>query len=287
MALVAARLNAAHAELVDVTRRLLDAERWAGGGIRSPEHWLVVHTGLSPSRAADGALTRYQFGADDGVDAPADDPTVPGTHAYASAKPELSMSYGDGRFQLRFSARADLGALVEQAVKEAKDALFGAENPKVTYADGLLEMARRALSAAGEGAGSPTTGSTCTCLRTAAGWVAVAPSRRRLRRSTHATASSSRCGRPRASRSTWAESSASCRTGPGGWSRTAIGGASSPAAQRPGSSRCTTSTPGPRAGRRTWSGWCRCARSITTATTAASSRSRGRPLSGSPRVRGA
>ncbi|WP_460933834.1 HNH endonuclease signature motif containing protein [Phycicoccus ginsengisoli] len=43
----------------------------------------------------------------------------------ACAKPELSMSYdADGRFQLRYSAPATVGALVEQAVREAKDALF-------------------------------------------------------------------------------------------------------------------------------------------------------------------
>lgn len=30
----------------------------------------------------------------------------------------------DGRFQLRYSAPATVGALVEQAVREAKDALF-------------------------------------------------------------------------------------------------------------------------------------------------------------------
>src|SRR6476659_8850164 len=53
VSVVAARLNRAHADLVDVTRRVLDGERWAGGGIRSPEHWLVLHAGLSPARAHD------------------------------------------------------------------------------------------------------------------------------------------------------------------------------------------------------------------------------------------
>ena len=42
----------------------------------------------------------------------------------ACARPELSMHYdADGRFQLRYSAPATIGALVEQALKEAKDAL--------------------------------------------------------------------------------------------------------------------------------------------------------------------
>ncbi|WP_406830533.1 DUF222 domain-containing protein [Pedococcus sp. KACC 23699] len=99
----------------------------------------------------------------------------------ACAKPNLSMSYDtDGRFQLRYSAPATIGALVEQAVKEAKDALFtrrttptdgnpnapgnadscdSADNSETTptglpdrhaglptYADALEEMANRSLS---------------------------------------------------------------------------------------------------------------------------------------------
>lgn len=72
----------------------------------------------------------------------------------------------DGRFQLRYSAPAPVGALVEQALKEAKDALFtsqtGAAAPSEdsvstgqgsgsigdhpTYADALAEIAHRALS---------------------------------------------------------------------------------------------------------------------------------------------
>ncbi len=94
----------------------------------------------------------------------------------ACARADLSMSYdSDGRFQLRYSAPATIGALVEQAVKEAKDALFlrrrdasaesgsaaavesrpGAEvgrdsqDPRAglpTYADALEEMATRSLA---------------------------------------------------------------------------------------------------------------------------------------------
>ncbi len=97
----------------------------------------------------------------------------------ACARPDLSMSYdADGRFQLRYSAPATIGALVEQAVKEAKDALFlrrrdaesgaaagggaggeaatvagtgrYAQDPRAglpTYADALEEMATRSLGA--------------------------------------------------------------------------------------------------------------------------------------------
>ncbi|MEO5982816.1 MAG: HNH endonuclease [Pedococcus sp.] len=93
----------------------------------------------------------------------------------ACARADLSMSYDtDGRFQLRYSAPATIDALVEQAVKEAKDALFlrrrdtntdtaaavesrpGVEAARYsqdpgaglpTYADALEEMATRSLAA--------------------------------------------------------------------------------------------------------------------------------------------
>jgi hypothetical protein len=93
----------------------------------------------------------------------------------ACARPDLSMHYDvDGRFHLRYSAPAPVGALVEQALKEAKDALFlapsgAADCNKVeraslaaasdapaahhltaterpSYADALEELARRSLS---------------------------------------------------------------------------------------------------------------------------------------------
>ena len=76
----------------------------------------------------------------------------------ACARPELSMSYdADGRFQLRYSAPATVGALVEQAIREAKDALFtrgGADLPNggtgaPTYADALEEIAHRSLASVG------------------------------------------------------------------------------------------------------------------------------------------
>jgi hypothetical protein len=65
----------------------------------------------------------------------------------STAPAELSMSYDQwGRFTLRFSAPADLGALVEAALKEAKDALFGAGRPEVRWADALTEICQRSLS---------------------------------------------------------------------------------------------------------------------------------------------
>jgi len=47
------QMNVAAAELVDVIAEVLDAEAWgAGGGLRSPEHWVTWRTGVSPARAA-------------------------------------------------------------------------------------------------------------------------------------------------------------------------------------------------------------------------------------------
>ena len=66
----------------------------------------------------------------------------------ASAPAQLSTSYDQwGRFTLRFSAPADLGALVEAALTEAKDALFKAGQPQVTLGDALVEIAGRSLGA--------------------------------------------------------------------------------------------------------------------------------------------
>jgi hypothetical protein len=218
---VAARLNRDHADLVALTARALAGQPWAGEGIRSPEHWLILHAGLSPARAADivrlarrsselpttttamragqvsvdqaavaaryapssheasigqlapmttvpqlrRALSRYQFLEPTSGDAGPmnasgrDERDVPGTEAYAVKAPELSMSYGDGRFRLRYWAPADIGALVEQAVREAKDALFTAGQPDASYADGLAEVAARSFSAVESAGSSGSSGS--------------------------------------------------------------------------------------------------------------------------------
>ncbi|MGO1488835.1 MAG: DUF222 domain-containing protein [Arachnia sp.] len=86
-------------------------------------------------------LSRYCF--EDGA-VPAD-PDVPA--AEKEAGPELTMNSHGRRFQLHFEASHDDGALVEQAIREAKDALFAAGNPKATLADGFLAMAGRSLEA--------------------------------------------------------------------------------------------------------------------------------------------
>ena len=69
----------------------------------------------------------------------------------AGAPAELSMGTREGRFELRFSAPADVGALVQAAVAEAKDALFAAGVPQVTWADALVEICGRSLRVGGVG----------------------------------------------------------------------------------------------------------------------------------------
>jgi hypothetical protein len=63
----------------------------------------------------------------------------------AENPPELQMFHEAGRFHLRFDAPLDLGALVRQAVLEAKDALFHAGQPNAAQADALVEVAARSL----------------------------------------------------------------------------------------------------------------------------------------------
>jgi hypothetical protein len=85
------------------------------------------------------------------------------------------MSYDDqGRFTLRFSAPADLGALVEAALKEAKDALFRAGRPQVSTADALVEIARRSLGAV-ESINRRDAYRTYIHLDTAGGWLTGRP----------------------------------------------------------------------------------------------------------------
>jgi hypothetical protein len=64
----------------------------------------------------------------------------------AGAPAELSMWVREGgRFELRFSAPADVGALVQAAVSEARDALFGSGVSEVTAADALVQVCTRSL----------------------------------------------------------------------------------------------------------------------------------------------
>lgn len=62
-------------------------------------------------------------------------------------RPELTISNHGRQFRLHFETTPDQGALVEQAIREAKDALFTAGNPHASLADGLIEVATRSLAA--------------------------------------------------------------------------------------------------------------------------------------------
>jgi hypothetical protein len=79
-----------------------------------------------------------------------------------------------GRFTLRFTAPADLGALVEASLKEAKDALFRAGRPDVTLGDAMVEMARRSMGAV-ESANRRDAFRTYVHLDTNGGWLTGKP----------------------------------------------------------------------------------------------------------------
>ncbi len=87
-------------------------------------------------------LSRYCF--HDGAETPPEPDPPPAQ----DAGPELTMHSQGRRFRLHFEASPDDGALVEQAIREAKDALFAAGNTQATLADGFMAMAARSLEAA-------------------------------------------------------------------------------------------------------------------------------------------
>ncbi|MBK7723253.1 MAG: DUF222 domain-containing protein [Austwickia sp.] len=190
---VAGILNRAHAELVALVSRALDEDAWGGGGIVSPEHWLVLHAGLSRGRAAaivavarrrhelpvtiaafeEGQLSVEQTATvarhapsshEASVAELAVHATVPQIQRAVSRYPflpptasadvpepgpQLTMGTdGAGRFVLRYHAPADVGALVETAIREAKDALFTATGQAHTIGEALTHMLASHLDAA-------------------------------------------------------------------------------------------------------------------------------------------
>jgi len=111
-----------------------------------------------------------------GEGAPADNPpTWNGfalTEDRSGAPAELSMSHDEwGRFTMRFTASADLGALVEAALKEAKDALFKGGRPDVTFGDAMVEIAGRSMGAV-ESTNRRDAYRTYVFLDTDGGWLA-------------------------------------------------------------------------------------------------------------------
>ncbi|WP_265446519.1 HNH endonuclease signature motif containing protein [Flexivirga meconopsidis] len=212
---ICGQINNGHSRLVDLMRRVLADELWAGAGLKSPEHWLTAFAGVAWSSAHDivriarradelprmstlldngrltlgqaavvakytpaaydedvaefasyatvtqlrRSLTRYEFNADtvaddDGSGATAYLPDgavddvetqqqsvdaaeqrAPDLFDPATAAAQLHMRYAAGRFKLTYEAPADIGALVEQALLEAKDALFALRRNQSRSAD--------------------------------------------------------------------------------------------------------------------------------------------------------
>ena len=109
---------------------------------------LAVHATVPQLRRA---LVRYDFGDQPHTSAPPTD-----AFSVAAQPAELSMHYDKDRFHLQYSAPADIGALVEQALIEAKDALFlcaartsttsdGSSPRNVRLADAMEQLATRSL----------------------------------------------------------------------------------------------------------------------------------------------
>ena len=154
-----AQQNTTHDTTADNTAtRNTEAEDTASGNTESGE-------------AESGSIASGDIGA-------GDPPTWNGfalVQDRGSAPAELSMSHDQwGRFTLRFSAPADLGALVEAALKEAKDALFHAGRPEVTSADAMVEIAVRSLGAV-ESINRQDVFRTYVHLDTGGGWLTGRP----------------------------------------------------------------------------------------------------------------
>lgn len=193
-------LNRAHAQLVEVVEDALTDETWGGAGISSPEHWLILHAGLSRSRAASivalarrraelpvsmaafdqGALSLEQSVTiarhvpaeyEASVTELAVHATVPqiqravSRHPFpkvepspqtpqpqpdpGSEPPSLSMRYdGLGGFALRYTTTADEGALIEQSLRQAKDALFASTGAAMGYAQAFTSILSNDLATA-------------------------------------------------------------------------------------------------------------------------------------------
>jgi len=129
---------------------------------------------LGDTGASDSGTGDSQFGDRQ----PGDPPTWNGyalMEDRSGAPAELSMSHDEwGRFTMRFTASADLGALVEAALKEAKDALFKAGRPEVTLGDAMVEIAGRSMGAV-QSINRRDAYRTFVFLDTEGGWLAGQP----------------------------------------------------------------------------------------------------------------
>jgi hypothetical protein len=95
-------------------------------------------------------LSRYRFTDQthdgDGADTVRPEPTTVADAGQAAAKGTVAMFHDGHRFGMRVDAPGDDGALIEQAMTEAKDALFRAGQQHVSWMDALRELCNRSLS---------------------------------------------------------------------------------------------------------------------------------------------
>ena len=76
--------------------------------------------------------------------------TLDATHDASPSPPREQVSFGfgdDGRFWLHADLEADRGAIVESAMREARDRLFTAGRRDVTWSDALDDLCQRSLDA--------------------------------------------------------------------------------------------------------------------------------------------
>ncbi len=104
------------------------------------------------------SVAKYDFSLEESAAVTADPTTDSSSPKEPIAPPTLTMHHEDDRFVLRYDAPSSVGALVEAALAEAKDALFqqasqssgnapDTDPTRVSWADALELMASRSLDA--------------------------------------------------------------------------------------------------------------------------------------------
>lgn len=91
-------------------------------------------------------LSRYSFAKPDADPTGSSDTKTVIAADEAAAKGTVARYHDGHRFGLKVDAPGDDGALIEQAMTEAKDALFRTGHPQVTWMDALLEVCNRSLA---------------------------------------------------------------------------------------------------------------------------------------------
>jgi hypothetical protein len=187
---VCGHLNVLNAQLVELAAEALASESWQGTGVRSLAHWLTWQAGISQGHAREvvrlaeakeshpQVMTEFAAGAlsvdqvamatkappylDKWFAEVATAATVaqlrvmvraarPAPQAVDEPTESLAGWFDDdGRYRLRGELDPDHGRIVDAALTEARDALFHAGQPNVSWADALVEIAQRSLEGAPE-----------------------------------------------------------------------------------------------------------------------------------------